>query len=138
MLPIAEKFISIQGEGQYAGTRMFFIRLAGCSVGRGTWPFTCTAWNGREFRCDTDYRKHGSSTVSELVSEVKESGLRHVCITGGEPLMHKDIDGLVERLRMYHIMPHIETSVTIILPGLWPGDTSVPWPADVHLTVAPK
>ncbi len=131
MLPIAEKFISIQGEGQFTGTSMFFIRLAGCSVGRGTWPFTCTAWNGRKFQCDTDYRKKEESSVSDLMTEIRATKLQHVCITGGEPLMHEDTWNLLHSISKADITSHIETSGTI--EAQW--GRLVP---QIHLTVAPE
>lgn len=136
MLPIAEKFISIQGEGQYTGTSMFFIRLAGCSVGKGTFPFTCTAWNGSKFECDTDYRKYSEDTIGGLVLEVRDSGLKHVSITGGEPLMHRDIDRLVRAFLLDNIIPHVETSGTIRLPPEWYHP--LPHEPGTHLTVSPK
>jgi len=130
MLPIAETFTSIHGEGQYAGTPMHFIRLAGCSVGKGGYPFTCTAWNGIQFECDTDYRKQHDASIATIMSEIPKS-IRHVCITGGEPMMHKETPELVRDLCERNIMPHIETSGTIEIPLNWPDDL-------VYITVAPK
>lgn len=39
LLPMAETFYSIQGEGRYTGFPMYFVRLAGCNVGRYHSPF---------------------------------------------------------------------------------------------------
>jgi organic radical activating enzyme len=139
-IPIAEIFTSIHGEGYWAGTPMTFIRLAGCSVGRtyagnnespfpvlqsGIRAFECTAFDGRKFPCDTDYRKTETKTLNEIYNSIPPH-IKHVCITGGEPLMHREIDALCAYLTKYII--HIETSGTIskYLPNV------------AHVTCSPK
>ena len=124
--PVSEMFDSIQGEGQWAGTRMFFIRLAGCTVGK---PFKdteeglkyvnplhiynecCTTYDGRKFGCDTDFRVKERLTELEIFIRIP-SEVRHVCITGGEPMMH-NLDPLVRLLAGNNLLVHIETSGTI-------------------------
>src|SRR5271166_857052 len=121
-LPIAETFHSLQGEGQWVGTPMFFIRLAGCPVGRppsavkaqefpilptGEKAMACATWDGRQFWCDTDYNKHEERTVKSLLDECWEE---HICLTGGEPLIHlKKLDQLFHHKQRIHI----ETSGTV-------------------------
>jgi 7-carboxy-7-deazaguanine synthase len=101
--PIAQRFKSIQGEGQFTGTPMAFIRSIGCSVGKGV----CT-------KCDTDFdrvypeRGGGLYTLSDLLLWVGDYD--HVCITGGEPL---DRDW-TEFVRYYPGQVHIETSGTVM------------------------
>jgi len=127
--PIAETFYSLQGEGTYAGTPMFFVRLAGCNVGRyprapqGDQPesipepfqilhpeyATCTSFSNAQFICDTDYRVKERLTSYEIGERVKESKADHVCLTGGEPFIH-NLDDLLFTLDGYSI--HIETSGT--------------------------
>ena len=109
--PISEIFTSWQGEGLWSGTRMTFIRFAGCNVGKpivGTpsnlprdskykntasygllpiWQEECTSWDGRKFLCDTDFRVKERLTAEEIVSRVPE-GIIHIVFTGGEPLLH--------------------------------------------------
>lgn len=128
-LPIAEIFTSIHGEGFWAGTPMTFIRLAGCTVGKkpvhGKGPFAiingreadvCTTFDNRQFSCDTDFHKTQDLTVQEILHQVPER-IKHVCITGGEPLMHAeriwDLQ-LLQHLLFRKITPHFETSGTII------------------------
>jgi 7-carboxy-7-deazaguanine synthase len=146
-LPIAEIFDSVQGEGQWVGTRMLFIRLAGCNVGKprqalkisspfpilptGKEAVACTSWDGRSFPCDTDYTIHQRVTTEYLVEEIKNVGVSHVCITGGEPLLHYPvIENLFTPLAKLQVQIHIETSGTIVpkplggfrkllLPGYW-------------------
>lgn len=120
MYPIAERFKSVQGEGQWAGTRMAFVRLAGCTVGR---PFThdkpeglevyqerCTLWDGRTFACDTNYKKHEALSVGMILNWIDDE--ERVCITGGEPLMH-NLYLLLEALYTTDKIVHMETSGTI-------------------------
>lgn len=142
VLPIAETFHSLQGEGQWVGTPMFFLRLAGCNVGRpfktlklaGPFPLlpsgreavACTSWDGRSFPCDTDYNLAFKNTPEEILARVWE---KHICVTGGEPLLHvKAIQELVRLANIKGIQIHVETSGTItphstgyklILPGCW-------------------
>src|SRR5256885_2235085 len=76
-LPIAETFLSIQGEGKLAGTPSFFIRVSGCNL-RCSW-------------CDTPYASwnpEGSPrTIDSLIDEARASGARHAVLTGGEPMI---------------------------------------------------
>ena len=102
--PLAERFHEVQGEGQFVGTRMAFVRMVGCSVGQQV----CTA-------CDTDFtRQHihlggGSYTAEELVAYAKPVG--RMCITGGEPL-DRDIRPLLHIATDAHVHCHVETSGT--------------------------
>ncbi len=103
--PVAERFHAPQGEGLHAGAQFAFIRLVGCSVGKGT----CTA-------CDTDFdgmREHlggGLYTPRELAAWA--GGTKHVCLTGGEPL-DRDLRPLLDELRQGDTAVHIETSGTV-------------------------
>jgi 7-carboxy-7-deazaguanine synthase len=156
-LSIAEVFSSIQGEGTWVGTPMRFIRLVGCPVGKKAtdeWMksptmepssidhpmlpvFTgsqsaCKTWDGRFFPCDTDFSYHTYKTVDELIGETWE---KHICLTGGEPLIHQK--SLIEQgffQLAFHrgIQIHIETSGTIMIHHSFEHDNRV-W-----LTVSPK
>jgi len=76
-LKITETFVSIQGEADAIGWPTLFIRLTGC-------PLRCVY-------CDTQYAFHGGEwrTVEQLLEVASGSGVRHVCVTGGEPLAQK-------------------------------------------------
>ncbi|WP_334132583.1 7-carboxy-7-deazaguanine synthase QueE [Silanimonas lenta] len=76
-LKITEVFLSLQGESRSVGWPTVFIRLTGC-------PLRCTY-------CDTAYAFHGGEwrSIPELVDEARAHGVRHVCVTGGEPLAQK-------------------------------------------------
>lgn len=76
-LRITEIFASVQGESSRVGLPTVFVRLTGC-------PLRCT-W------CDTAYAFSGGTTrtLGDILAEVASHGLRHVCVTGGEPLAQK-------------------------------------------------
>ncbi len=76
-LRITETFLSLQGEADAIGWPTFFIRLTGC-------PLRCRY-------CDTAYAFHGGEwrTVARLIDEARQASVRHVCVTGGEPLAQR-------------------------------------------------
>ena len=86
MLTINEIFHSIQGESTHAGRPCVFVRLTACDL-RCSW-------------CDTPYAFHEGSkmTVDDVLSRVREYGCDVVEITGGEPLLQKDVYPLMRRL----------------------------------------
>ncbi len=103
---IAEIFYSIQGEGRFVGTPSVFIRTSGCNL-RCVWcdtPYTSWKPEGEEW------------TLGGILAEVKKHPTSHVVITGGEPLLAREIEQLTTRLkqRIYHIT--IETAATIFKP----------------------
>ena len=143
-LPISEEFHSLQGEETYAGTPMHFIRLAGCNVGKHpstvTWEigkdehfpilktgkvaYRCHTYDGRGFWCDTDFQKSEPMDLDTLLNNTWE---RHICLTGGEPLLHASkLYQISDECQARGIMLHVESSGTIL--ELVPG-----W-----LTVSPK
>ena len=120
-LPIAERFHSLQGEGQWVGTPMHFIRLAGCSVGHlslanpllktGAHAWQCHTYDGRPFMCDTDFNIKERIDIDDLLADTPE---HHICITGGEPLVHRaSVEVFIEATRPLGKQVHIETSGTI-------------------------
>jgi 7-carboxy-7-deazaguanine synthase len=143
--PISEIFLSVQGEGQYVGTVMTFIRLAGCSVGKinseynlakGLPKYTaiCTAVDGRTFSCDTNYQATMIKTADEIEQEVSLT-VKHVCITGGEPF-DRDLTELVDMLLARGHSIHIETSGT--KPILYSNEY-FGWKKNyIWITVSPK
>ncbi|MFG0264563.1 MAG: 7-carboxy-7-deazaguanine synthase QueE [Rhodopirellula sp. JB055] len=102
-LLISETFVSRQGEGQLTGTNSVFIRTSGCNL--------------RCWFCDTPYaswKPEGSSqSIESLLKLVAESGVNHVVLTGGEPLIAKGIVGLTDRLRAAGKHVTIETAGTV-------------------------
>jgi 7-carboxy-7-deazaguanine synthase len=106
---IAETFYSLQGEGALTGVPSFFIRTSGCNL-------RC-AW------CDTPYASWSPEgrerSVEALVVEVMATPTRHVVLTGGEPLLARELPELTQALRARGVHITIETAATIApLPGL--------------------
>jgi 7-carboxy-7-deazaguanine synthase len=95
---LTEIFLSIQGEADSVGWPTVFVRLTGC-------PLRCQY-------CDTQYAFYGGEWFSLDVVEqkVKEFGVRHVCVTGGEPLAQKHCVELLERLCNAGFQVSLETS----------------------------
>jgi 7-carboxy-7-deazaguanine synthase len=97
-LKITETFVSIQGEADAVGWPTLFIRLTGC-------PLRCVY-------CDTQYSFYGGEwrTLDELLVVARESGVRHVCVTGGEPLAQKACLELLTELCDAGFSVSLETS----------------------------
>jgi 7-carboxy-7-deazaguanine synthase len=97
-LKVTETFVSIQGEADAVGWPTLFIRLTGC-------PLRCVY-------CDTTYSFHGGEwrTLEELLHVARESGVRHVCVTGGEPLAQKNCLPLLTALCAAGFDVSLETS----------------------------
>lgn len=134
-LPISEIFLSVQGEGFYVGTPMFFIRLAGCPVGRKQYEriWNCKTCTGVTFECDTDFSVYYRHTPDEIIRQNPDR-LAHVCITGGEPFIH-DLLPLIIRCRemIPDVMIHVETSGTVWDDHVLRTIQRIDW-----LTVSPK
>jgi len=107
-LKITEVFLSLQGEARDAGWPTVFVRLTGC-------PLRCQY-------CDTAYAFHGGEWrgIDELVAEVVAHGVRHVCVTGGEPLAQKRCLALLSRLCDAGLVVSLETSGAIDIGGVDP------------------
>jgi 7-carboxy-7-deazaguanine synthase len=86
MLTISEIYLSVQGESTHVGRPCTFVRLTACDL-RCKW-------------CDTPYAFTGGKkmAVDEVLAEVTTIGCSLVEITGGEPLLQKDVYPLMERL----------------------------------------
>jgi 7-carboxy-7-deazaguanine synthase len=57
-------------------------------------------------------------SVSEIIDRVNDFACDHVVITGGEPMIAKDIRYLVSRLKMHALHVTIETAATIKPEGI--------------------
>ena len=96
---IVETFVSLQGEGMLQGTNMLFVRSYGCNL---QCPF-----------CDEP--KHVNKdlikemTQDDIVKLAKESGVRWVCLTGGEPSL-RDLNPLIEALQDSDFLVQVETN----------------------------
>ena len=100
---ISEIFHSIQGEGLLTGVPSVFIRTSGCNL-RCRW-------------CDTPYTSWSPEgeerSIDEIMTGIGGFPSRHAVITGGEPMLMKDLPELTEKLGAagYHVT--IETAGTV-------------------------
>jgi len=86
VLTVNEIFHSIQGESTHAGRPCVFVRLTACDL-RCSW-------------CDTPYAFHEGRKMSldEVIAAVEDYRCSLVELTGGEPLLQKDVYPLMARL----------------------------------------
>lgn len=107
-LKITEIFLSLQGEAAAAGWPSVFVRLTGC-------PLRCRY-------CDTAYAFHGGEwrEIDDIVAEVIGHGVRHVCVTGGEPLAQKPCLALLTALCDAGYSVSLETSGALDIAGVDP------------------
>ncbi len=98
MIKINEIFYSIQGETTYAGLPTVFIRTTGCNL-------RCTY-------CDTKYSYYEGTFQSQeqILEEIKKYPTPYICITGGEPLLQKEIFSFMKTLCDLGFKVSLETS----------------------------
>lgn len=106
---INEIFYSIQGEGQYAGSPMVFVRFSGCNL---SCPF-----------CDTKHESSCDMTADEILLTIEREiwgyKIKHVpvCFTGGEPTLQIDTSLINLILDKKHEI-HLETNGTRPIPKM--------------------
>ena len=117
-LDIHSIFLTIQGEGPFAGRKAIFVRLAGCNL-------QCPG-------CDTEYTQ-GRQTlhISNIIEQVYELSPEQclVVITGGEPF-RQDISSLANALTSSRYTVQVQTNGT-----LSPSSNLDP---DVYIVCSPK
>ena len=101
---INEIFKSIDGEALRAGQIATFVRTVGCNL-------RC------EF-CDSQYTwgtepTNRNMTSDQIVEECKALGAHNITFTGGEPLLQKDADELINKLADAGFEVSIETDGAI-------------------------
>lgn len=115
--PIVEIFTSIQGEGVNLGKPANFIRFAGCNL-KCTW-------------CDTEWKKVNEKLdIDEILARL-DPKVKLVVLTGGEPLMQKELLWLMAKLKVEGYDLAIETN------GTYPT-RSLKALTGVHVSCSPK
>jgi organic radical activating enzyme len=122
MYRVREMFLTLQGEGPFAGTSSVFVRMVGCNLwngresGRESGRGGCAKWCDSVFH-DTGGENGGRYTAAELTRKVLElsNGLPckpSVTLTGGEPMLQLDSDLLME-LNAEGFACDVETNGTV-------------------------
>ncbi len=116
MLNVAEKFVSINGEGAHAGELAAFLRFKGCNL--------CCSY------CDTRWANEENApckaeSARELCDWVLSQNVANVTLTGGEPLLQQDIPLLIKLLTERGRRVEIETNGSVELK---PFDSLSPRP----------
>ena len=103
MLEVTEIYKSVQGESTYMGLPCIFIRLTGCNL-RCVW-------------CDTTHAFHNGEKLSilQIIDKVKSYDIKLVEITGGEPLLQKEVFPLMESLLKNEFKVMLETSGSLAI-----------------------
>ena len=101
---VNEIFYSIDGEGLTAGKLAIFIRLSGCNM-------NCSY-------CDTKYALKKTSgtymTIDEILNEISKYNCKNITLTGGEPLLTKESNVLIEKLLEKGYKINIEKSFVLL------------------------
>ncbi len=107
-LRITEIFLSIQGESTTVGLPTVFVRTTGC-------PLRCQY-------CDTAYAFSGGErmTLDAILAKVDSHGVRHVTVTGGEPLAQPATLTLMRRLCDAGYQVSLETSGALDIAAVDP------------------
>ncbi|SEW40967.1 putative 7-carboxy-7-deazaguanine synthase QueE [[Clostridium] fimetarium] len=104
---VVEKFVSINGEGVFAGQLAVFIRFQGCNL---SCSFCDTLWANAKNAPYTLMSEH------QIYDYIKETGIKNVTLTGGEPLLVPDILTLLQLLATDQFLRvEIETNGSIAL-----------------------
>jgi len=106
---ISEIFASIQGEGRLTGVPSSFIRTSGCNLRCGWCDTPYSSWEPES--CDM--------SLQAILDEVETHGLRHCVVTGGEPMLAKDLHPLTRALADMKQHVTIETAGTLAPKGIY-------------------
>ena len=109
-MQVNEIFKSIQGEGPNFGKPAIFLRTAQCNL-KCTWCDTKYTWDWDHY----DFKKEViEMTIDEIKEKILDLEIKHLVITGGEPLLQQDdLADLLSFLKPDFYV-EIETNCTIL------------------------
>jgi len=110
-MKINEIFLSIQGEGIYTGEKMLFIRTEYCNL-------RCS-WCDTKYSFNEGYNININDVLNKIEDYKKNNYFKWICITGGEPLLQRDLNNLIKKLyKRYKIL--LETSGSLDIKRFLP------------------
>ena len=109
MFSVVERFISINGEGTRAGELAAFIRFKGCNL---CCSYCDTAWANKADAYAEEY------TAEELCKWALGAGVKNVTLTGGEPLLQRELKTLTDLLYDNGLSAEIETNGSVSVKEL--------------------
>jgi len=104
---VVEIFDSLEGEGMRQGQAATFIRFAGCNL--------------RCAYCDTKYAQDKNAGVDMTIDEILQRvnpNYELITLTGGEPLIQKNLSALLKKLFEKNYWVNIETNGSIDISPL--------------------
>lgn len=104
---VSEIFSSIQGEGNYLGVPSTFIRFVGCNL-KCSFCDTKKTWEGKPVGINM--------SIADIVEQANKLDNPLIVITGGEPCLQKDLQELIDQLRLRDFTVAIETNGTMPTP----------------------
>ncbi len=105
---ISEIYVSRQGEGRLTGTPSVFVRTSGCNLRCGFCDTPFTSWNPEGQQMEL-----GEIVAQVAGSEDDGNPVRHVVLTGGEPMLARGIESLCRQLAQGGFHVTIETAGTL-------------------------
>ena len=108
---VMEIYRSVQGEGTLMGVPTTFVRFFACNL-RCTFCDTKYSWSVRDGGTWQDL------PVAAVAAQIAEQGARHVVLTGGEPMLQRELPALATTLRDRGHHLTVETNSTIFRPEL--------------------
>tara|TARA_B110000438_G_scaffold106102_1_gene104400 strand:- start:59 stop:748 length:690 start_codon:yes stop_codon:yes gene_type:complete len=109
-MQVNEIFKSIQGEGPNFGKPAIFLRTAQCNL-KCTWCDTKYTWDWENYDFQNEVKE---MTIDEIKGSILDLEIKHLVITGGEPLLQQDdLADLLSFLKPDFYV-EIETNCTIL------------------------
>lgn len=117
MFNINEIFFSISGESKYSGYPFVFLRFAECNL-RCSW-------------CDTkySYKINKKYSISKIMKTIESFNFKKILITGGEPLLQKEIFQLFNILIKNNYFIMLETNGSLSIKNI---------PKEIHIVLDNK
>lgn len=128
---VVSRFMTLQGEGPYRGFPAFFVRLAKCNL---ACSFCDTYFDNGDWFTVDELMKEVSSTISSHFGDILPpymSGTKKEAVfvlTGGEPMLQKNIKYLLEEVNKEFRYSQIESN----------GIVFTEIPDETCLVVSPK